>query len=69
MIKKLTLLLLLTTVQLNAFSQDVSGDMMRDNGKINVVVAVAAIVVLVISAYMISIDRKVTRLEKKAGNK
>lgn len=41
-------------------------DTMRDNGKIYVVVAVVAIVFAVITAYMISIDRKVRRLEKES---
>lgn len=40
-------------------------DTMRSNGKIYVVVVVAAIVVTVLLSYMISIDKKVTKLEKK----
>jgi CcmD family protein len=42
---------------------------MRANGKIYVVVAVAAIVIAVTGIYMISIDRKVSRLEKRLKDK
>ena len=37
---------------------------MRANGKIYVVVAVACVVFAIITVYLISVDRKVTRLEK-----
>ena len=40
-------------------------DAMRQSGKIYVVVAVLCIVFLGIVAYLISIDRKVSRLESK----
>ncbi|MEP7264255.1 MAG: CcmD family protein [Bacteroidota bacterium] len=39
-------------------------DTMRSNGKIYVVVAVLCVLFAVITAYIISVDRKVTRLEK-----
>jgi uncharacterized membrane protein len=39
-------------------------DTMRSNGKIYVVVAVACVVFAVITAYLISVDRKITRMEK-----
>ncbi len=39
-------------------------DEMRSNGKIYVVVAVACIVFAVITAYIISVDRKISKLEK-----
>lgn len=41
-------------------------DVMRSNGKIYVVVAVVAIVFAVITVYLISIDRKLRKLEKDA---
>ena len=44
-------------------------DTMRSNGKIYVVVGVIAIVFTGIIVYLISIDRKVSKLEKKAENK
>ena len=39
-------------------------DAMRTNGKIYVVVAVACVVFAIITVYLITVDRKVTRLEK-----
>lgn len=39
-------------------------DVMRSNGKIYVVVGVLVLIFLVLFAYMISIDRKLKRLEK-----
>ena len=39
-------------------------DEMRSNGKIYVVVAVACVVFAVITVYLITVDRKVARLEK-----
>jgi hypothetical protein len=44
-------------------------DVMRSNGKIYVVVAVAAIVMIGILIYMIMLDRKISALEKKSGIK
>lgn len=67
MMKKILLLLLLFTCT-NAFSQIEMADTMRSNGKIYVVVAVALIVFAVITVYLILIDRKVTRLEKRMNN-
>lgn len=42
-------------------------DVMRSNGKIYVVVAVVAIVFAVITIYLISIDRKLRKLEKESN--
>ena len=41
------------------------GDVMRSEGKIYVVVAVAFIALAILSFYMIRIDRKVSKLEKE----
>lgn len=62
-----TILGLLSAV---AYSQEAQqqlemADAMRQSGKIYVVVAVLCIVFLGIVAYLISIDRKVSRLESK----
>ncbi len=40
-------------------------DVMRSNGKIYVVVAVASIVMIGLIVYLITLDRKITSLEKK----
>ncbi len=67
-----TMLGLLSTV---VFSQEIQqqvemADAMRQSGKIYVVVGVLCIIFLGIIAYLISIDRKVSRLESKMkGNK
>jgi hypothetical protein len=48
------------------YAQEIEmADGLRSNGKIYVVVVVAAIVVSVILTYMITIDRKISKLEKR----
>lgn len=42
---------------------------MLENGKIFVVVAVLALILVGIIVYLFTIDRKVTRLEKEVGEK
>ncbi len=44
-------------------------DLMRSNGKIYVVVAVAATVMLGILIYLMMLDRKITAMEKKIKEK
>ena len=44
-------------------------DVMRSNGKIYVVVAVAAIVMIGILVYLVMLDRKISNLEKKIKDK
>ena len=61
--KLLSLLLVLAFT--NTFGQTEMADTMRSNGKIYVVVAVVCIVFAVITLFLISIDRKVSKLEKK----
>jgi len=66
LIKILLLLSLMFVNSSNAFSQKIEmADGLRSNGKIYVVVVVAAIVVSVILSYLITIDRKVSKLEKR----
>ena len=56
---------LLISYGLQAQGNDVEmADIMRSNGKIYVVVAVLAIVFIGIVIYLISIDRKLNKLEK-----
>jgi hypothetical protein len=71
--KKVQILLLLLLAFSNLFAQN-SGDvemadLMRSNGKIFVVVGVIAIVFSGIIIYLISIDRKVSKLERKVEEK
>ena len=65
--KLFSLLLVLILSTLPGFAQDQveMADLMRSNGKISVVVAVAATVMLGLIIYLISIDRKVSSIEKK----
>ena len=47
---------------------DTSPDFMRSIGKIYVVAAVCLIILLTILLYLIALDRKITRLEKRQKN-
>jgi CcmD family protein len=50
----------------NAQTNDgASNDLMRSNGKIYVVVAVVTIIMIGIFIYLLNLDRKISRLEKK----
>jgi hypothetical protein len=68
--KKLTTLLLLTLLsQVNVWAQSSNGVEMatglRSSGKIYVVVAVIVLLFIGVTAYLVSIDRKVGKLEKR----
>ena len=70
MMKKVsTLLLLIIISSLRALAQSSSGVEMatalRSSGKIYVVVAAIVIVFVGVVAYLVSIDRKLSKLEKK----
>ncbi len=59
--------LLLTAV---AQAQDVEmAETMRSNGKIYVVVSIILVILLGLVAYLVSIDRKVSNLEKRFPGK
>jgi hypothetical protein len=60
--------MLLATLPSFAESGVDMADIMRSNGKIYVVVAVVAVVLIGLIIYLISIDRKVNALEKKMKN-
>lgn len=69
MIKKLLLSALFQLSILVLFAQDSSAEMadtFRSNGKIYVVVAVMLTILAGIILYLIRLDRKISRLEKKA---
>ena len=61
----LIILLLGHAVQAQA---DADPDFMRSTGKIYVVAAVTLLILIVLFIYMISIDRKISRLEKRHKN-
>jgi hypothetical protein len=66
---KLYIALLLFFIQLSAFAQSAEGEndlatTMRSNGKIYVVVAVALTVMIGLIVYLVSVERKIIKLEK-----
>lgn len=71
--KTIILSILFLTVFINAFAQNTNqvemADALYTNGKIYVVAIVAAIVITILTAYVIYIDRKVSKLEEKINNK
>ena len=73
MIRKLTLILfvLFLGCTTSILAQDTveMADTMRSNGKIYVVVAVAAIVMIGILIYLVILDKKISSIEKKIKQK
>ena len=70
MIKKYASILLMLLLQLSVFAQDKMprtemADTMRSNGKIYVVVAVILTIFLGIIIYLVRLDNKINKLEKK----
>jgi len=66
--KKITSILTAIVITTVAFAQDKPemADVMRSNGKIYVVVAVCLTILIGLFAYVFSVDRKISRLEKNA---
>ncbi len=69
--KKFQLILALCMTCLPAFAQQGvdMADTMRSEGKIYVVVGVMAIVFTVVLVYLVLLDRKIGRLERKIRNR
>jgi CcmD family protein len=59
------ILSVMLSVGAKAQNEVAMADVMRENGKIYVVVAVVAIIFVGIAVYLISIDRKTNRLQKQ----
>lgn len=57
-------LVLLFTITNAQTSQPEMADLMRENGKIYVVVGVIVLIFLVLFGYLISLDRKISKIEK-----
>lgn len=68
--RKLFSVLLLVLLQFVVHAQTVvnpdSADMMRSNGKIYVVVAIVITILLGLFFYLVNLDRKISKMEKKA---
>jgi len=67
-LKRIGFVIALSMLNLLAFSQDVTNgaqpvDLMRSNGKIYVVVAVIATIMIGLFIYLFSLDRKIKKLE------
>ncbi len=52
------------TAQTSSIESETMADLMRSNGKIYVVVAVVATILIGLIAYMIRVDKKISTLEK-----
>lgn len=66
MAKYLLALFIVVVGNVSAFAQQIEmADTMRAEGKIYVVVAVLSIVMIGIAGYLFSLDKKMSRLEKK----
>ncbi len=68
--KKVAWVLLLGFMHLAAFAQDATNneaanDLMRSNGKIFLVMTIVVVLITGLLFYLISIDRKISKLEKK----
>ena len=67
---KILAFLFFNLIGLNTFAQEAEmADTMRTNGKIYVVVAIVLVILLGLIGYLISIDRKVSNLEKRLPKK
>lgn len=69
-IKRIAIALLLGFMHLAAFAQnastsEASNDLMRSNGKIFLVMTIVVVLIAGLLLYLISIDRKISKLEKK----
>lgn len=67
--KRFILLVLLILPVLAQAQDPEMADTMRSEGKIYVVVAVILVIMAGLIAYLVTIDRKATRLEKKLDEK
>ena len=67
-IKALLLLLILMVVQTAQAQGEAAPDFIRSIGKIYVVAGVCLIILLTLFVYMIQIDRKITKIEKRQKN-
>ncbi|MEO6130380.1 MAG: CcmD family protein [Saprospiraceae bacterium] len=67
-LRSLFILVLVFLVQLAQAQQEYSPDYMRSIGKIYVVAGVTLIILVTLLIYMIMIDRKISRLEKRQKN-
>ena len=64
--KKIAKVLFALFMAIPAYSQDAEmADVFRSNGKIYVLLSIVLVILLGVVAYLVIIDRKATRLEKR----
>lgn len=64
-VKKIAAMLAMCFLTVAASAQE-SSDVMRSNGKIYVVVAVVVTIVIGLFLYLLNLDRKISKIEKKS---
>lgn len=67
--KTIQLILIAVLMSIDAAAQPAMAETMRSEGKIFVVVGVVVLIFAVLFIYLISIDRKLKKLEKEKGSK
>ena len=68
--KRIAIVILFASMNLAAIAQEAvaneaSNDLMRSNGKIFLVMTIVVLLMVGLLLYLISIDRKISKLEKK----
>jgi multisubunit Na+/H+ antiporter MnhB subunit len=65
-VKRIAVVIALCILTMVANAEDGSSDVMRSNGKIYVVVAVVVTIVIGLFLYLLNLDRKISKIEKKS---
>jgi hypothetical protein len=65
-VKRIAGVIALCILTMVANAEDGSSDVMRSNGKIYVVVAVVVTIVIGLFLYLLNLDRKISKIEKKS---
>jgi multisubunit Na+/H+ antiporter MnhB subunit len=64
-VKRIAGIIALCILTMAANAEDGSSDVMRSNGKIYVVVAVVVTIVVGLFLYLLNLDRKISKVEKR----
>jgi hypothetical protein len=65
-VKRIAGMIALCILTIVARAENGSTDLMRSNGKIYVVVAVVVTIVIGLFLYLLNLDRKISKIEKKS---
>ena len=66
--RAILILIALCTVRVVHAQQDTAPDFMRSTGKIYVVAAVTIVILITLFIYLVILDRKISRIEKRHKN-